>query len=168
MILPVAVAKKLILLQDGNAIPFSKMPTAVIGEMLENGILKKRVHGRKKILVYLPEKQLLDAFLQNHYGISSLQDYVGEITKSDISRARAVLTSSDSKMKKIRTFKGFLVNCYDTIPATIHDRQITLSQGDGTFQFIHDYEHFRLPPETTVVGVENAENFWRIEQQRYL
>ena len=38
----------------------------------------------------------------------------------------------------------------------------------GTSIFIEDYEHFRIPDDVVVVGMENGENFQRIREQQYL
>jgi len=168
MKLPISIAESLILLQNGEKVPYSKMQNAVTNEMLENGILKKQVYGRSKVLIYLPQKQILMNFLQNHYGISDLQSYVSGLTTENLTRAEATAISSNSKLKGIRTFKGFLINCYFPIQATINDEHIVLNPLKGTFQFIYDYEKFIIPEDITIVGVENSENFRHIDKQQYL
>lgn len=168
MKLPISIAENLIRLQNGEKIPYSKMQHIVINEMLENGILKKQVHGRSKASIYLPQKQTLMIFLQNHYGISDLQRYVSGLTTKNLTRAEATAISSNSKLKGIRTFKGFLINCYFPIQATINGEQIVLNPLKGTFQFIYDYEKFIIPEDITIVGVENSENFRHIDKQQYL
>jgi hypothetical protein len=168
MKLSLAIAKKLISLQNGEKIPYSQIQHQMIDEMLENGILKRLTHGRSKVLIYLPQKQTLVDFLQNHYGISDLQGYHNALIKKDLTRAEATAISSNSKLKGIRTFKGFLINCYSPIQAIINDEHIVLNPLKGTFQFIYDYEKFRVPEDITIVGVENSENFRYIDKQQYL
>jgi hypothetical protein len=166
MTLSLAIAKKLLLLQNGEKIPYSKMRNEIVDEMLVNSILEK--HGRSKILIYLSQKQSLMNYLKNHYGIHDLQEYINGLTKSDLTRAEATAISSDSKLKEIRTFKGFLVNCYSPIQATINDEHIILNPLEGTFQFIYDYEKLKIPEDITIVGVENSENFRHVNKQQYL
>jgi hypothetical protein len=169
MKLPLSIAEKLILLHNGEKIPASKIRHPLINEMLDNSILKKQIRGRSKALIYLSEQKALTDFLQNHYGISDLQNYVDTLRNDDhLTRAEAVKISSNSKLKKIRTFKGFLVNCYSPIPAAVNGQSITLNPVEGTFQFIHDFEDFTIPQDITVVGVENPENFRHIARQKYL
>ena len=168
MKLPVSIVESLILLHKGEKIPASKIRHLLINEMLDNGILKKQIQGRNKALVYCSEQQQMNDFLQNHYGISDLQDYINSLKNNDLTRADAIAVSSDSKLKKIRTFKGFLINCYHPIQATINGKSILLNPTAGVFQFIYDFESFTIPQDITVVGIENPENFRHIEEQQYL
>jgi hypothetical protein len=168
MKLPISIAESLLLLQKGDKIPYSRMRHEIIEEMLERGILEKQILGRSKALVYLPKTQVLSDFLQNIYGIQDLQNYIDVSKKIGITRAEAVAISADSKLKTIRTFKGFLINCYCPIQATIDERQITINPIEGTFQFIYDFEKFYVPQDITIVGIENPENFRYIDKQKYL
>ncbi len=168
MKLPTSIAEKLILLLNSEKIPASKIRHSSIDAMLDNGILKKQLLGRNKALIYLPEQTRLNDFLQNHYGISDLQNYINTLQNNDLTRADAVAVSSDSKLRKIRTFKGFLINCYRPVQATMNGKSIILNPTEGTFQFICDFERFTIPEDITIVGVENPENFRYIEKQKRL
>ncbi|MDR3245138.1 MAG: hypothetical protein LBT50_01745 [Prevotellaceae bacterium] len=168
MKMPITIAENLILLRNGEKIPASKMKHGLVNEMLENGILRKQIQGRSKALIYLSERQALDDFLQNHYGITDLQNYIRTLKSDDLTRADAIAVSSDSKLKSVRTFKGFLVNCSVSIQATIDGEHIIINPAKGTFQFIYDFENFEIPQDITVVGIENPENFRYIERQKYL
>ena len=162
------LSEKLILLLNGEKIPASKIRYPLISEMVDNGILKKQIQGRTKALIFLPNPKLLKDYLLNHYGINDLQNYIDKLNKNDLKRSEAVAVSSDSKMKRIRTFKGFLINCYHPIHTTLNGKPLILSPTTGTFHFISDFESFIIPEEVTVVGVENPENFRYIEKQKYL
>ena len=156
------------LLLNGEKIPSSTIRHPLISEMLDNGILKKQIQGRSKALIFLPQPKPLNDYLHNHYGISNLQNYIDKLQKNDLKRAVAVAISSDSKLKRIRTFKGFLINCYDPIHATLNGKPFIINPLAGTFQFISDFENFTIPEDITVVGIENPENFRYIEKQKYL
>ena len=168
MKIPISIAEKLILLCEGEKIPASKIRHSVINEMLDNGILKKQIQGRSKALIYCSKQQLANDFLKNHYGISDLQNYIDTLQDTEISRSDLVAVSSDSKQKSVRTFKGFLVNCYTPITVTLNEKQFVLNPTEGTFQFIYDFETFIIPDDITIVGIENSENFRYIEKQKYL
>ena len=168
MNLSVTIAEKLMLLLNGEKIPSSKMKYPLINEMIDNGILKKQVQGRSKALIFLPHPKPLNDYLHNHYGITNLQKYINTLQKKELNRYVAVAVASDSKLRKIRTFKGFLINCYNPIHATLNGKLLILNPLAGTFQFISDYENLTIPEDITVIGVENAENFRYIEKQKYL
>lgn len=62
MTLPVSIAEKLIAMQNGEKIPFSKMKHTVIDSMIDNGILKKQIQGRSKAVVYLTNRNGLSTY----------------------------------------------------------------------------------------------------------
>src|SRR5690606_36529849 len=79
-----------------------------------------------------------------------------------------VAISSNSKLKSTRTFKGFLINSYNPIMATLNGKKTTFNFTQGVFQFIYDFESFVPNENITIVGIENAENFRWIAKQQYL
>jgi hypothetical protein len=168
MKLPVSIAEKLIAMQNGEKIPLSKVKHSVVLSMLENGVLKKQIQGRSKTLVYLTNRNGLSAYLKNHYGIDSLENYVETLKRIDLSRADAIDISSNSKLKSVRTFKGFLVNCFQPVDCILNKREITIAPHDGTFTFIYDFEKFSPSDNITIVGIENPENFRHIQKQKKL
>jgi len=168
MKLPVTIAEKLILLLNGEKIPFSKLKHSAIDAMIDNGILEKQIKGRSKTFIYLANESLLNAYLKNHFGINNLIQYVESSQKDELSRAEAIDISSNSKLKSIRTFQGFLVNCYEPINCFINDEPIIIEPQCGTFTFIYDYENFYPSKEAVIIGVENPENFRYIEKQTRL
>lgn len=168
MRLPITIAEKLIAMLNGEKIPFSKVKHSVIDGMLENGILKKQIQGRSKVSVYLTNRDGLSAYLKNHFGIESLENYIKGLQRGDFSRADLVEISSNSKLKSIRTFKGFLVNSFEPLECILHGSLITIQPQEGTFTFIYDYESFLPGENVTVVGIENPENFRYIQKHRKL
>ncbi|MDX2048365.1 MAG: hypothetical protein SFU87_16370 [Chitinophagaceae bacterium] len=168
MKLPISIAEKLVEMLNGEKIPFSKVKHPVIEEMLGNGIVKKQIQGRSKVSVYLTNRDGLLAYLKNHFGIENLENYVTGLRRSDLSRADSVEISSNSKLKSIRTFKGFLVNCFEPIECLLHGRSTMIHPREGTFTFIYDYENFLPDKNVTVVGIENPENFRNIQNHRKL
>jgi hypothetical protein len=166
MKLPISIAEKLIALQNGEKIPFSKVKHSVTDSMIDNGILKKQIQGRSKALVYLTSRNGLSAYLKNHFGIDSLESYVEVFQRTDLSRAEAIDISSNSKLKSIRTFKGFLVNCFQPVECMLNNRQIIIQPQEGTFTFIYDFENFSCSDSITIVGIENPENFRHIQKQK--
>ena len=64
--------------------------------------------------------------------------------------------------------KGFLVNSYEPIDATLNDTLFIINPPDGTYVFVYDYEAFTIPSDVLIIGIENSENFRRISQQKWL
>lgn len=168
MNLPFSIAKKLKLLQDGEKLPLSQLKHAVISQMIDNGILTKEVKGRSKNRIFLSEPRILPRYLKNHFGIDNLEAYIVAYQKEELNRKEAIEVSSNSKLKKGRTFKGFLVNSYQAIECILEGEHITIHPKRGTFTFIYNYENFLPPADITIVGIENSENFNEIESQKYL
>ena len=168
MILPISIAEKLTALQNGEKIPFSKLKHSVIESMIDNGILKKQIQGRSKTLIYLSNKNSLPDYLKNHFGIDNLEKYVIAFKKEGLSRGEAVEVSSNSKLKSIRTFKGFLVNCFQPVVCKLNGNHLTIQPHEGTFTFIYDYESFSPSEGITIVGIENPSNFRHIKSQKKL
>jgi hypothetical protein len=169
MKLPLQIAKKIAqLLLPNTSLPSSLMKHAVVNKMLEDGMLQKQQIGNSKASIVISAKENVQSYLHNHFGITNLDDYILLLEQTEMSRAEAIAVSGNSKLKSIRTFKGFLVNCYKPVEAWLGERKITINPTEGIFTFISDYEHFSIGENVTVVGVENAENFRQIAKQQYL
>lgn len=166
MKIPVHIAEKLLQLSQGEQIPSSGAKHALIEELVSERIIERK--GRIQKALQITNKSSLFQYLQNKYGINDLKKYIEVSKKESVRRSELVEVSSDSKLKKIRTFKGFLLNSYVPVQATLNDKPITLNFLDGTFQFIYDFENFIPEQNVTIVGIENPENFCHIVNQKYL
>lgn len=166
MKLPLNIAEKLLLLADGEKIPSSKLKHEIIKDMISEGIIHKP--GKLKSTVQLADKQQLKLYLENRFAIKDLHTYIETFKKEGLLRADLVSIAADSKIKSLRTFKGFLVNCYSPALATLNGQAITISPTNGTFNFIYDFESFIPEQDITIVGIENPENFRHIDKQKYL
>lgn len=166
MKIPVHIAEKLFQLLQGGTIPSSLAKHSLIDDLVLEGIIERK--GRIKKFLLLSDSQALLTYLQNICSINDIQHYIQVTKLENVLRSDLVTASSDSKLIKIRTFKGFLINCYSPIQATLNGKQVTLNPIGGTFQFIYDFENFNLPSDITIVGIENPENYRHIDQQKYL
>ena len=166
MKLSLNIAKKLLLLENGEKLPSSKLKHPIIQDLIAEGILHRP--GRVKSAIQISDKEQLKLFLQNHYAVNDLTSYIDAHEKEDLTRAELVAVAADSKLRSIRTFKGFLVNCYTPIKATLNNESITITPKEGIFNFIYDFEKFVPARDITIVGIENSENFRYIYKQKYL
>lgn len=166
MKVPVHIAEKLLQLLQGESIPSSVARHSLIDDLVTEGIIERK--GRIKKSLFLSNNKALHTYLQNHCSINDLQQYIQISIQENVLRSDLVAVSSNSKLVKVRTFKGFLINCYSPVQATLDGKQITINPVSGTFQFIYDFEKFVVSPEITIIGIENPENFRHIDRQKYL
>jgi hypothetical protein len=166
MKVPVHIAEKLLQLSQGESIPSGLAKHSLIEDLVLEGIIERKGRIQKSLLVL--DNKALHTYLQNKCSINDLQQYIQVSRKEEVTRTELVAATSDSKHTGVRSFKGFLVNCYSPIPAMLNGKQITLNPVDGTFQFIYDHEKFTLSPDVTIVGIENPSNFRYIDKQKYL
>jgi hypothetical protein len=164
--IPLHIAEKLLLLQQGAIISASSTKHAVIDEFVDENIVQRTGRVQKRLSVLNNDR--LKVYLQNKFGINDLEKYIETLKQVDHKRTDLTLISSNSKLKKIRTFKGFLVNSYAPIQASLNNELLQINPKEGSFQFIHDFEKFTIPEDVTVVGIENPENFRHIDKQKYL
>jgi hypothetical protein len=167
MILPKNIANYLLKLVKEGEQRARTMDYKLIRDMIENGILYERSASRSTF-IGITRLEALNNYLLNHFGIPNLTQYVSHLDNPNSTRADSIEVGSNSKTKNIRTFKGFLVNCYQPMDGILNHQPILIQPLIGTFIFIYDFESFSIPPDITVVGIENSENFRFIEKQKYL
>ena len=166
MNLPLNIAEKLLLLSNGVKIPASKLNHSIFRELILEGIIHKP--GKIRSTIQIIDKQQLKLFLLNHFSIDDLAFYIETLKSENLIRADLVAVATDSKVRYLRTFKGFLVNCYSPLNATINNEEVSIYPHEGTFNFIYDFENFIPDKDITIVGIENPENFRHIGRQKYL
>jgi len=166
MKIPLRIAKNLLLLIEGETLADSTTKHSVIDSLVEENILVRK--GRIKKTLQLHNREAMTIYLNNHFGINNLTAYVEAMENEEISRADLVKVSSDSKLKTVRTFKGFLVNSFQPLNCRLNNEPYLLNPAEGTFTFIYDFEQFVPSTEITIVGIENPENFRQIKLQKHL
>ncbi len=153
---------------QGERLPASSLQHDVVIKMVEDGVVQRIQSGKSKAWLLVNNKDLLQQYLSNRFSIHHLQSYIEKYNEPGITRSEAVIVSGNSKLKSIRTFKGFLVNSTSVVQTTLRGQAFYVSPSPGSFVFIHDYESFVPHPAITIVGIENPENFFSIYQQQYL
>ena len=163
----VALIEKLIRLANGDALPASSLKGKWFEQMQEDGILLATAHGSRKSL-RASDGALLREYVASQFDIRNLEQARSAFADEDVSRASLVAATGNSKFLSRRTFQGFLVNSYQPVAAVLNGQEITINPSEGSFMFIADYQHFTIPRDVVVVGVENAENFRYAALQEYL
>ena len=150
-----------------EAIAWSALNAEVRQLLIDEQLLTVSTHRSRKS-IYAPNTEALQTFLEQRFeelrGINWDSDDFGDAT----SRSELAAYSGNSKTKEIRSCPGFLVNSYDPIYAKLNGKDIVIAPKEGIMFFMADWEHFEIPQEVLVIGIENMENFRRIRGQRYL
>lgn len=165
MKLPISIAQKMKQMLEGEEIQSSKLNQAIVLKMVEDGAIQYRNISKTKRMYFVSNAENLINYLFTEFGINSLAQFVEQFRNTALTRGDAVEISSNSKIKTIRTFKGFLVNCYQPILVIINGSETIINPIEGTFTFIYDYDTFHIPADVTIVGIENSENFRHIKKQ---
>lgn len=159
------LARRLLQLMAGESLPASQARFALMETLIVEGLVERR--GRIQKQLSLPNPEALQQYLQNKFGIHDLARYVEVSERSQVTRAELTKIATDSKLRTVRTFKGFLLNSYQAIDTTLDDEPLTLNFTDGIFQFIYDYETFKPAEAVTIIGIENPENFRFLTGQKH-
>jgi len=167
MKLTTAQIKKLIRLAEGESIPSSQMKGEWVDAMLEECVLTVIAH-KSRVSYRLKSEPAFKQFLLDRYNIKDLNQTFEILQAEDTTRSEQVKVSGDSKLKRHRTMKGFLVTSLEPIKAILNDKEFVINPPEGSFLYIYDYESFRIPDDVLVVGVENSENFRYLSLQTYL
>ena len=163
----VGLIEKLIRLVNGETLPSSTLRGDWFEQMEADGVLVTVTHGSRKSMRALSTDSLRH-YLASQYDLHDLESVLTILKADEAGRALQVDATGDSKFVRQRTFKGFLVNSYQPIDATINGASISIFPPDGSFVFIADYQQFTISPDVVIVGIENAENFRHIKRQKYL
>lgn len=154
---------------DGDTVAYSKFDGTIAREMVNEGIITLVSQGSRRSFRMIDPKGCRIYLAQNYTFGMKLRDWIEMKSRWEgVSRSEQVAKAGHSKLRYIRTFKGFLLNCYTPIEFTLHGEPCVLSPLQGISIFIQDYEDFRIPEDVVVVGIENGENFQHIRAQSYL
>lgn len=164
-----ALARKILDMLHGISVPSSSFTSGMAKVMLEEGLITVITRGSQKSY-RINNPNACRSFLKQNYTSSlELEDWIDmKIREADLSRSELVNAGAHSKLFTRRGFRGFLVNCYESVEARLNGNTFTLAPIQGTSLFIEDYEELRIPEDVVIVGIENGENFQKIRQQKYL
>ena len=151
-------------LRQGETVPFSRFPADWVEEMLAEGGVASIVRGSRKSLKVI-SKAAFDVYLRSKGLRPDKLEETVEVLSEASSRASQVQLLGDSKAVMVRSCPGFPVNVIGPLSVRLGGHKILLCPCPGSFQYISDYQNFRIPSDVIVVGVENMENFRLPERQ---
>ena len=167
--LPLSFARLLVRLQEGERIAKSEFrPASLLKRFVDDQILQSIRLGKNRKIIQLPNPQILEHYLSNHFYIQDLSRYLQTLENPDAQKADFVRGAGNSKLKAISTFRGLLVKSLRPIQVYLNGSSIDLHTPPGSSWFIEADQEFVPDPDFTIVGIENYENFRLIhEQQTY-
>lgn len=166
----VSVARKLLYMLEGKTVPSSSLPHWITDELRVEELITGVTRGSRISYRCTDAVACSRYIVDNYTSGTSLERWIEVFSgeNKDLQRSTLVQETGDSKTVKLRTFRGFLVNCYEPISARIGEKELLISPSEGTAVFVQTPEEFHIPSDITVVGVENGENFHHIRCQKYL
>ncbi|WP_153797704.1 hypothetical protein [Foetidibacter luteolus] len=156
------------MLVNSTSLPASALKHATVQKMLDDAVLQRKQFGKTKAEIFIVNTEALHAYLQNHFGIENIHAYIEKYGDENLTRSDAVAIAGNSKLRSIRTFKGFLVNSYQPVKAMLNGKELFVNPLEGSYTFISNYASFIPDEAVNIVGIENPENFNYIRQQQHL
>ena len=157
-----AISASIQALISGEQVAGSKLSSKLLDELMAEGLLLVVAHGSKK------SYRARDTEVLKRYLIDKDESYrILNVTVVD-SRASLAEETGNSKLLSVRSCPGFPINSYEPIESLLNGETFFVNPPEGSFVFIDDWNHFSIPEDIVVVGIENMENFRMIRQQRKL
>jgi len=166
MKLTAALIRRWMLLAQGETLPAGKMKGNWVEEMLDEGVLISSTR-KSRVSYQTKSPAAFLQFLADRYQVKDLEQTL-QVIRTETTRSQLVHVSGDSKWKRRRTMKGFMVTSLTPIDAELNHRPFTIHPPEGSFVYVYDYEGFRVPEDVLIIGVENAENFRYLSFQKSL
>ncbi len=144
----------------GEPVAGSKINNKLLEELLAEGLLLVNSRGSRK------SYRARDVNALKRYLIDKDENYrMLEVDVLD-SRASMAAETDNSKLAIVRSCPGFPVNSYEPIECRLNGEPFLVNPQKGYFFFVTEWNHFSIPEDVTVIGIENMENFRQIRQQR--
>jgi hypothetical protein len=150
---------------EGKSIASSTLRKDFAETLLAEGLLTVQTHGSRRAFRAI-DAIALKNFLQTHYeelrtvGDRNLDFYE--------TRSEQAVETGNSKLVTVRSCPGFPVNSYEPIICSLSGNDFVINPPEGSFVFIDNWQHFTIPEDVVVMGIENMENFRMIRHQRKL
>ena len=157
-----AISASIQALISGEQVAGSKLSSKLLDELITEGLLSVVTHGSRK------SYRARDVEALKRYLIDKDESYRMLEVSSSVSRASMAVETGNSKLITVRSCPGFPDNSYEPISCSLCDEVFVVNPPEGTFVFIDNWQHFSIPQDIVVVGIENMENFRMIRQQKKL
>lgn len=169
MEIPISFIEKLITISRKEPVSIgqfkSKQSKDLLKIFLDENILQ-RSKRKNTFIVYTDNVEQLRNFIRERYGIINLEDYYQLLNNPVSTKSESAQIASDSKLKQTKVYSGFFVRTFADIKGSLNGEKISLKTLKGSSLFISDFKNFTISENVTIVGIENPETFYRIENYK--
>lgn len=170
MHIPISFIDKLITISKKETVSIGQFKSKQNKQLLEiflgENILQKS-KKKNSFIVYTNNNDQLRNFVRERYGIIDLEDYYRLLNNLDSTKSESAQIASDSKTKRTKVYTGFFVRTFADIDGNLNGEKINLKTLKGSSLFISDFRNLIIPENVTIVGVENPETFYLIENYKH-
>lgn len=131
---------------------------------VENILQKSR--SRNTFVVYSNNIEQLENFVRERFGINSFSEYYQLLINPNSTKSEAAQVSSNSKVKETKVYSGFFIRTFASIESELNGEKLNLKTIKGSSLFISDFRDFIIPENITIVGIENPETFYLIDNYK--
>ncbi len=157
-----AISASIQALISGEQVAGSRLSNKLLDELMAENLLLVVTHGSRK------SYRARDVEALKRYLIDKNENYRILDVSSSVSRASMAAETGNSKLLSVRSCPGFPINSYKPVLCSLRGDEFVINPTEGSFAFVDDWQHFVIPEDVVVVGVENMENFRMIRKQRTL
>ena len=157
-----AISASIQALISGEQVAGSRLSKKLLDELMAENLLLVVTHGSRK------SYRARDVEALKRYLIDKDENYRILDVSSSVSRASMAAETGNSKLLSVRSCPDFPINSYKPVLCSLRGDEFVINPIEGSFAFVDDWQHFVIPEDVVVVGVENMENFRMIRHQRYL
>ena len=157
-----AISASIQALISGEQVAGSRLSSKLLDELMAENLLLVVTHGSRK------SYRARDVEALKRYLLDKDENYRILDVSSSVSRASMAAETGNSKLLTVRSCPGFPINSYKPVLCSLRGDEFVINPTEGSFAFVDDWQHFVIPEDVVVVGVENMENFRMIRKQRTL
>jgi len=171
MDIPKSFTEKLIAIANNETVSIglfkSKQSKDLLDIFLSENILQKS-KKRNSFIVYSNNIEQLGNFLRERYGIINLEKYHQLLINPNSTKSESAQIASNSKVKETKVYTGFFIRTYSNIEGELNGNKLNLKTVKGSSLFISDFRDLIIPKNVIIVGIENPETFYLIDNYKHL
>ncbi|MBU0925158.1 hypothetical protein KKG81_09750 [bacterium] len=170
------------------AINITKKNFQTIKTLLEDKYIAKNLFSSKKLLeefigcncvyvsgkpalIYLNDAEALFGIVKsNGYNVACIEDLDYFIEEKNEPKSRDEIADNYSHTKRVesKSFNGLMISVFDKLEVNYNDKKQYFYALDGSGLFLHYTSKLQLDDDVIVVGVENPQVLWYINNYKHL
>ena len=170
------------------AINITKKNFQTIKALLEDEYIAKNLFSSKKLLeefigcncvyisgkpalIYLNDAEALFGIIKaNGYNVNCIEDLDYFIEEENEPKSRDEIADNYSHTKRVesKSFNGLMISVFDKLEVNYNDKKQYFYALEGSGLFLHYTSKLQLDDDVIVVGVENPQVVWYINNYKHL